>query len=255
MATRLLVLAVLAAFSGPAQTPPMFSAGYGEALRDTLRLEEVDAARLESQLAARPDDLQIRLKLMAYYQRGDRKSHPQDRAKRLQNALWLIRYRPDSEILHSPVSRFAAAELPSAGLQRTVALWVAAARAHAGEAAVLWNAASFFEGLDESLYLHYLESTAAADPNHPFALRPLAHLYALSILNRDRWRHGLKPAWTHRRMVPATPHTCFKASTTNRSRWQPDRTVAPWRWRSTTFSSPGPSIQPSTARPSCRNSI
>ncbi|MCU1257557.1 MAG: hypothetical protein JWO80_442 [Bryobacterales bacterium] len=30
--------------------------------------------------------------------------------------------------------------------------------------------------------MHYLEATAAADPNHPFALRPLAHLYALSIL-------------------------------------------------------------------------
>src|SRR6185369_14728907 len=43
-------------------------------------------------------------------------------------------------------------------------------------------AASFFEGVDAKLYLHYLETTAAADPNHPYALRPLAFLYATSIL-------------------------------------------------------------------------
>jgi hypothetical protein len=34
------------------------------------------------------------------------------------------------------------------------------------------------------LYMGYLEATATADPNHPFALRPLADLYALSILQR-----------------------------------------------------------------------
>jgi hypothetical protein len=63
-----------------------------------------------------------------------------------------------------------------------VALWDAAAHAKAVDAAVEWNAASFFQDLDPGLYLHYLEATAAADPNHPFALRPLADLYALSIL-------------------------------------------------------------------------
>lgn len=32
--------------------------------------------------------------------------------------------------------------------------------------------------------MHYLEATIAADPNHPYALRPLADFYALSILER-----------------------------------------------------------------------
>jgi hypothetical protein len=31
--------------------------------------------------------------------------------------------------------------------------------------------------------MHYMEATAAADPNHPFALGPLAYLYALSVLD------------------------------------------------------------------------
>jgi hypothetical protein len=47
---------------------------------------------------------------------------------------------------------------------------------------------SFFQDLDPGLHMRYLEATAAADPNHPFALRPLAHLYALSILGTGRWR-------------------------------------------------------------------
>jgi hypothetical protein len=167
-----------------AQTPPMFSPWYAESLRDILTLEESDAARLEKNTASNPDDFRSRLKLMAYYQRGDQAGLPESRVKRAELALWLIQHHPDSELLHSPVSRFAKGELPGATYQRAAALWDAAAKAHPRDAAVQWNAATFFEDLDPALYLHYLEATAAADPNHPFALRPLAHLYALTILEQ-----------------------------------------------------------------------
>jgi hypothetical protein len=80
------------------------------------------------------------------------------------------------------VSGFSPGELAPADYRRAVALWDAAARVKPGDAAVQWNAASFFQALNPGLHLHYLEATAAADPNHPFALRPLADLYALSIL-------------------------------------------------------------------------
>ena len=160
----------------------MFSPWYAESLRDILRLEESDVARLEQRLAANPEDFATRLKLMAYHQRADRAGRQEDRAQRAQLALWLMEHHPDSEILHSPVSRFSPGELTPADYRRAVALWDAAAKAKPGDAAVRWNAASFFQDLDSELYLHYLEATAAADPNHPFALRPLADLYALSIL-------------------------------------------------------------------------
>jgi hypothetical protein len=94
----------------------------------------------------------------------------------------LIEHHPDSELLHSPVSRFLRSEIPPADYRQAAALWDAAAKAKPRDAAVQWNAASFFQELDPGLYLHYLETTAAADPNHPFALRPLANLYALSVL-------------------------------------------------------------------------
>lgn len=168
--------------SAPTAAPRMFSPWYAESLRDILKLEESDVANLERQLAANPGDFAVRLKLMAYYQRGDRLDRPEDRGKRIQHVLWLIEHHPDSELLHSPVSRFSPGELPEADYRRAIALWNAATQARPANAAVQWNAASFFEGLDPDLYLRYMEATAAADPNHPFALRPLAHLYALSIL-------------------------------------------------------------------------
>lgn len=164
--------------------PPMFSPRYGESLRDILKLEESDVARLEQKLAANPDDFPTRLKLMAYHQRADRAGRREDRAKRVQHVLWLIEHHPDSELLHSPVSRFSQGELSPADYRRAVALWDASAKAKPGDAAVQWNAASFFQDLDPELHMHYLEATAAADPNHPFALRPLADFYALSILGR-----------------------------------------------------------------------
>jgi hypothetical protein len=180
-----ILLTGLAPLPAQAQPPPrMFSPWYVESLRGILELEETDVARLEQQLAANPDDIPTRLKLMAYERRADRAPLQEDRAKRVQHALWLIQHHPDSELLHSFVSGFSPGELTPADYRRAVALWDAASHAKPGDAAVEWNAASFFQDLDPELHLHYLEATAAADPNHPFALRPLANLYALSILQR-----------------------------------------------------------------------
>ncbi len=162
--------------------PRMFSPSYAESLRDILDLDEADVTRLENRVAANPDDFPARLKLMAYHRRADRSGRAEDRAKLVQHALWLIEHHPESELLRSPVARFLPGELSALEYQRAVALWDAAAKAHPAAPDVQWNAASFLTDLDPGLHMHYLEATAAADPNHPFALRPLAHLYALSIL-------------------------------------------------------------------------
>lgn len=189
MGVRLALLAALAAVvvsipvtGSAAQPPPMFSPWYVDALRGILDLEQADVARLERQLAANPNDFPARFKLMAYHRRADRTGRQEDRAKRVQHALWLIEHHPASELLHSFVSQFSPGELTPTEYRRAVNLWDAAVRAQPDVAAVQWNAASFFRELDPGLHMRYLEATAAADPNHPFALRPLAHLYALSIL-------------------------------------------------------------------------
>jgi hypothetical protein len=192
MGVRIAVWAALATVEvliSQAQPPPpfsprMFSPWYAKSLRNILELEETDAARLEQRLAANPDDFPARLTVMAYYARADQSGRLEYRAKRVQHALWLIQHHPDSELLHSYVSRFSKGELAPADYRRAVALWDTAAKANPADAAVQWNAASFFQDLDPGLHMHYLEATAAADPNHPFALRPLADFYALSILER-----------------------------------------------------------------------
>jgi hypothetical protein len=164
------------------QPPPMLSPWYAESLRGVLQFEAQDVTRLEAELRAHPDDFRARLQAMAYYQRADRIGREPDRARRAAHALWLIEHHPESEILHSPVSRFAPDQLTGDERRRAVALWDAVAKARPRDAAVLWNAASFFQASDSGLHLYYLEATAAADPNHPFALRPLADLYAITIL-------------------------------------------------------------------------
>src|ERR1017187_2424362 len=148
-----ILLTGLAPLPAQAQPPPrMFSPWYGESLRGIVELEETDVVRLEQQLAANPDDFPTRPKLMAYEGRADRAPLQEDRAKRVRHALWLIQHHPDSELLHSYVSGFSPGELTPADYRRAVALWDAAARVKPGDAAVQWNAASFFQALNPGLH-------------------------------------------------------------------------------------------------------
>lgn len=127
--------------------PGQFSRLYVESLRDVLDLTEADAAGLEQQLAVNPDDFPARVKLRAYHQRGDRSGRLEDRAKRLRHVLWLIEHHPDSELLHSPVSRFSPGQISPADYQQAIPLWDAAAKAQLRNAAVQWNPASSDEGV------------------------------------------------------------------------------------------------------------
>lgn len=182
LAAELLLASDMARAQSTPAPPRMFSQGHVESLKDIIALEESDVDRLERQLATNPDDLSVRLRLMAYHGRADRADRTEDQRKRLQHAFWLIEHHADSEILRSSVSRFPSSELSADDYRRAVALWSTAVKESPGDAAVLWNAASFFNGLDRDRYVHYLEAVALIDPNHRFAIRPLAHYYALSIL-------------------------------------------------------------------------
>ncbi len=173
---RIAVLAVILALPAAAQP---FGRWYGEALSGNtiVDMDEGGAALLERALAANPEDQATRLKLMAYHQRADRASIPEDRAKLVRHVLWLIERHPDSELLHSFVSRV---ELPAAEYRRAVALWDAAPK----NAAVLWNMVTFFSGIDPLRHLRALEAGVALDPEKAPGIRTLAFLYASEILER-----------------------------------------------------------------------
>src|SRR5579863_1192880 len=152
MRVSLAVAAFVAALPAQVAPTPMFSPWYAEALRDILKLEDSEVPPLERKLAANPQDFPTRLKLMAYELRADRVNHPEDRARRVQHVLWLIQHHPESELLHSYVSRVSKRDLGEGAYQRIVALWDAASKSKPRDAAVLWNAASFFQELDPELY-------------------------------------------------------------------------------------------------------
>lgn len=154
-----------------AQQPPMFSPAYGEALRASQDLNKSDIPKLNLELTQNPEDQSTRLKLLAYY-------HRTRDAARIPLVLWLIEHHPDSELLHSGFTRLLPMDLSATNEQHAIRLWQQAPN----NATTCWNAAFFFETLNPELHRHYLERTVAADPNHPFALRPLAHLYAEGLL-------------------------------------------------------------------------
>jgi len=180
LATALLVVC---AAPTSAQSEP-FRPWADPSLPDVLDMEEADVARFEQILAENPDDMTARYMLMAYHQRMDRAGKREDRTRLVEHVLWLIRYHPESEILRLGVSRLFPGDLTEDEYQSAVSLWDAASKAHPDDATVLSNAASFFAGLDQGVYLHYLEATVAADPNHGGALCTLAHLYAESVFNQ-----------------------------------------------------------------------
>lgn len=161
----------------------MLSRSYAESLRDLGNWEEADRRRFEAQLKRAPEDADTQLKLMAYLNRADRAAFPADTAQRLELSQWLIERHPESEILRSPVAVFSPADVSRTELRRAIALWEAAARAHPSDGLLLWNAARFFQSLDAARHLDYLEACAKADPNHPFALRPLAYAYAKALFD------------------------------------------------------------------------
>ena len=98
---------------------------------DVVKLEASDAAQLERQLAAHPEDLTARGMLMAYYRRADRSHNSEDRSKLARHIQWLIAHRPNSELL-----RMSPGQSGGEDHARATALWEAAAKAHPRDAAV-----------------------------------------------------------------------------------------------------------------------
>ncbi len=174
------------AAQGRAATPAhpitlMLSSAIPQALEGVLDMEPSEAVRLEERLAAHPHDFNARVKLMAYLRRADRETVPGEREKRWKLAVWMIEHQPESQILSSYVAQFSARDLTDESMRQAERLWEAAIHNNPGDAALLWNAACFFQNLSPGLHLSYLEATAEANPNHPQALRPLALLYAEAL--------------------------------------------------------------------------
>ena len=152
----------------PAVTAAIAAQKARQERQDAARkLTAKDAERLETALAKNPDDLATRELLLIFYGRGPRPASA-DAAARQQahrtHVLWLIAHHPDSELLER--HRINGASDP-AGAEEGRRLWLSAIEKPGAPAAVIGNAADYFQGSDQVLAAQLFERARALQPDGP----------------------------------------------------------------------------------------
>jgi hypothetical protein len=143
-----------------------------------IKLSSTEAERLEKVLAADPNDLATRLILFGYYP-----SHYDDpsRLKKTEHALWLIRNRPDTEVLHDvALLRLTRVEK---GFEEAKQLWLKHLDTYKDNLTVVANAADFFMISDRALAEKLTKQLAAADPANPRWPFQLGYVYFVEMTN------------------------------------------------------------------------
>ncbi len=143
------------------------------------RLGDDAARQLEASLAGHPDDADVHAKLVGYYY--DRAAaFPQ---RRLAHVAWLIRHRPADPMTVAYGTFSPLADAP--GYAAASAAWDEQTAAHATDAAVLADAAAFFDnGTDTPKAQDLLRQAMAAEPKSAVWQTRLA-----GSLERDADRH------------------------------------------------------------------
>jgi hypothetical protein len=127
---------------------------YASIAREGYRLTKVEAEALETALASNPDDLATRAKLLGFYFRGAVPLYGPETtiAARRRHILWLIEYHPGSEVSQLSEATIDAAGNALAdedGYAEAAKLWTQQAQRSGNDAAVLGNAARFFQLSDK----------------------------------------------------------------------------------------------------------
>src|SRR2546427_3454481 len=157
-------------------SPELKSADVVRLVLKGYRLSGPEAEKLEKTLLADPKNLITHITLVAYYtsQHDDL-----SRTKKSEQALWLIRNIPDSEILHDVV--YARLMKFDKGYEEAKQLWLKHLKTYHNNTVVLANAAEFFILSDKQLSEKLFKQLAVADPNNPRWPSELGHLYMLEV--------------------------------------------------------------------------
>jgi tetratricopeptide (TPR) repeat protein len=142
-----------------------------------LELDAAEAAHLESLLKSNPRDLEARTKLLGYY---SQRSYADASARRRKTAhcLWMIRHRPEAEIVGTPfcqIQRF----IDAAAYRKAKALWDKQVERHRNNTAVLANAAGFHTLDEKGTAIALLKRLQRLDPRNPEWHDRLGHLHHL----------------------------------------------------------------------------
>jgi predicted Zn-dependent protease len=147
------------------------------------RLSEDEARKLESQVAASPGDIEARTRLLGYYFLRSRRSE-EARTAREGHILWLIRNRPDAEVLGMPYGYLDPVLDGSAYAEANTA-WLEQVDRDPQNAALLGRAASSMLIHDAAAAESLFKRAEAADPGNPEWSERLGQLYALGLSRKD----------------------------------------------------------------------
>ena len=185
LATALATLQVETAQAQQSRPPT-----YASIAQEGYRLTKVEAEALEAALAGNPDDLATRAKLLGFYFRGAVRLYGPETtiAARRRHILWLIEHHPESEVSQLSEATIDAAGHALAdkdGYQEAAKLWTQQAQRSGNDAAVLGNAARFFQLSDKEQAAALLKGAQRAAPQDAQWSSRLGYLYAIGILGVD----------------------------------------------------------------------
>jgi hypothetical protein len=144
-----------------------------------LDLSDQEARELESRVAAAPDDVDARSRLLGYYS-SRRFRFGEAREARQGHILWLIRNRPETPVLGTPFANLDAILEPSAYAEGRKA-WQEQMERQPKNATILGNAADYLLLHDAATAENLYKRAEAVDPQNPEWPRQLGHLYSLGL--------------------------------------------------------------------------
>ena len=140
-------------------------------------LTATEATTLENALKKKPENLEYRAKLAAYYETarfGSSNAGPPFR----EHALWILRHHPASSVAGLPHVHLDPS-IDAMAYREAVRIWDEHIQKNPAHIEILSNAASFFRFFEKDRAEKYLTKLRQIDPNNPEWCQRLGHLYAL----------------------------------------------------------------------------
>ena len=143
------------------------------------KLTDAQAPEMESELAAQPDNLDLRAQLLGYYGKRQYDKNA-DNTARNAHILWLIANRPDAPIAGLPCAQI---DLPlnADAYAQAKNLWLEQAARHPEKVAVLNNAAHFFTQSDRDIADELFGKAQALEPEEHFHATLLQHAAKMAL--------------------------------------------------------------------------
>lgn len=155
---------------------PAFTEDLREEARKGWDLTAEQAAALERQLAANPEERSARARLLGYYFRN----HRMDPSRKAGHVLWFIRNAPEADVLEGPEVAIMPMLDPE-GFAAAKEAWLEQIEAEPRNVTFLRHAAAFLTLADRTLSAELLERAEDIEPTNPE--------WAVE-LGQSRWREA-----------------------------------------------------------------